>query len=711
MIKFKRISKILLSAVLIVAMLFPTTQVLGAAGSDTVPYDSFYYWNDNGRKIAMLSKAVFEPSHSISGKDLGIGEFLEIQHTAVYDNKLYIMDSGNGRIVVVDSNYDFIEQITEFDYNGEKLTFTGAKGIYVDDSGMYVCDTASKRLIWVRDGQVQRVITRPDDPAIPETFDYAPSRLVRDSSGYYYLLCDASYYGLMVFTDEFEFVGFFGSNQVKTTLSSAIKEAIKSLFDTETKHSTSIQALPYAIKDICIDSEGFLMSLNTEYKGQIKRYGLTGSNTMKVKNGFVVSNTDGYNFADEPVVYQNNENKYREWVSSAIVSIYADSDGFFYGVETKHGRVFMYDTAANVLSVFGGGFSAGNQLGTFVTPSSICALNGDLLISDFTTGKITVFKLTEYGKLLKTADSLSLKNKYTEAKPYWTQINNYDKNNQLAYVGLAKAALKEENYKLAMEYAELADSKAIYAEAYEVVRNDFLKDNFIWIFLVAVAAISALAYFFVRSKREKLVLVKNERLRTALNTIVHPIQTYSDIKQRNMGSPIIATVFMALFYVSSIVSQLNSNFMANNVQRSNFSSVLILLGTVGIVMLWTVSNWLVCILFSGKGTMKEIYCASCYSLAPMIIYYLCFTALSYVIIPSSNSVLALFQTIAYLVTAILLLLSISIIHEFSFFKSIGIALAVILAMVIVAFVLFVILTLWQDLITFVLQIIDEFASM
>ena len=140
---------------------------------------------------------------------------------------------------------------------------------------------------------------------------------------------------------------------------------------------------------------------------------------------------------------------------------------------------------------------------------------------------------------------------------------------------------------------------------------------------------------------------------------------------------------------------------------SNFNSVLLLLGTVGAVALWTVANWLVCILFDGKGKIRDIYCVTCYCLTPLIVYNFLYIILSNFLIPSATSPFTLLSNICYLYTAVLLLLMITVIHEFSFFKAIASGMVTVIGMAIVAFVLFAMLTLWQDMIAFVIGLFNE----
>lgn len=705
--KRNKIISSFLSIILLLIIVFGNSFTASAESIEDIPYTTYTYWEGYANKTPVKTKATHKTVGVLEGNLLGIGEFSELQHMASFDGFLYVLDSGNGRIVVLDENYNVKEQIADISYNGETINFKGAKGIFVDESGLYIADTLNKRLLCTKNGEIFKIITKPDDTTVPETFDFAPTKLVRDSNGYIYLLCQGSYYGMMVFSDTYEFFGFFGANNVTTSLSNAIKKFVTSLFETEKKHNASVRQLPFSLIDICIDSDGFVAGLTGTSSGQIRRFGLSGTNILVKNSNFTSKTSNSFNFADYPVSFTNMLSKYRVSLTSSFCALTADDKGYYYAVDGTHGRIFIYDTACNVISVFGGGKQKGEQEGTFVSPSNICVFGDDLLVSDFSTGKITRFNITEYGKILMTANSLTIKSKYEDAKPYWEKINAEDKNCQLAYRGLSKAALKEKDYKTAMNYAKTGLDRETYALAFTEVRNKFISDNFWWISILAVVLVATLVVFVVESRKRNLVLIKNQKLRVALVTTIHPFESLQAIKTKNMGSVKIATAFMLLFYVATILTELVGGFMFKITDLSNFNAILPLIGTIGIVLLWTVANWLVCILFEGKGRIKEIYCATCYSLMPLIIYNFAYIVLSNVLIPSANSPFELFGNICYIFTIVLLLLSITIIHDFSFFKAIGTALATALGMAIVAFVLFSMLTLWQEILGFVLSVFNE----
>lgn len=705
----KRLLCVFLCACLVLGLFVSFGTIPASAESvDDVPYTNYTYWENGGTKIPVATKAVFQAFDTLTGEESGIGAFRELQYMSVYDGILYVLDSANGRIVQFDSSYNVIGQITGFTYGSETLTFQGAKGMFVDETGLYVADTMGKRVLCTKDGEVFRIIEKPTDTAVSGTFNFAPTRLIRDRSGYYYVLCEGSYYGMMVFTEKYEFCGFFGANSVVSSLGAALTGFISSLFETEEKHAASVQALPYTMLDVCIDADGFITTINDEkWSGQVRRYGLAGTNILKKPSGFSYVSTNSFNFADNPPVYRDVTSTYGTYIYCAFNAITCDEDGFYYVVDGTRGRIYVYDTDVNLLSVFGGGLNNGNQLGTFVSPSAITVYGEDLLVADFSTGKITIFRLTDYGKLLKQADRLTIDCHYTEAKPYWEKVFAQDQNCQLAYKGLAKAALEEGNYHKAMELSELSYDRVTYAKAFEQVRDQIIYDNFWWILILCLAVIGALSAFMIISRRRTITFVKDKKLSLALSTLPHPIASFNEMKQKKLCSVRIAIVYLALFFVTSVLKTMYGGFMYGSADLSQYNALIELVGTVGVVLLWTAANWLCCSLFQGKGNMKEIFCVSCYALMPVILFNFAYLLLSNFLIPTANSGFDIISMICYGLTVIHLLLGMTIIHDFSFFKSMAMAVLILLGMFVIAFVIFVMLSLSQNLLNFVVQIFNE----
>ena len=693
---------------LTVAVLIAGIAVVNVSAEEisNVPYTNYTYWKGYFNKTAVPTKAVYEAVKKLDASNPGVGAFNEVNHLYSDGEFLYIMDSGNGRILKLDRDYRATEIITSVTYNGENLEFKGAKGLFIKDGELFLADTENKRVLCVKNGEVFKIIEKPESTAIPADYSFAPTRIIRDDNNYLYVLCDGSYYGAMVFDDKYNFVGFFGANNVKTTVFGAIKNMVTSLFETEEKHNASVQMLPYQIKDMCIDLSGFICAVNGEEAGQIRRLGTDGSNILKVTENYSSLSADSFNFGDYPNYYTDTTSKYGNQVMQSFSAI-ACNDEFIYCVDSTFGKIFIYDQKGQLINVFGGGMSNGNQIGTFTSPNTLAVFGNDLVVSDFAANTITVFRRTDYGETLMKADTLTNKGEFAAAKPLWETVNAQDKNCQLAYSGLANAYLEAGDYKNALSFARQGFDRVAYADAFKYVRNDFLSKNFLLIAIVTVLLIGGAITFLIISRKKDIRIIKNDKWRTALTFMFHPLESLRLIREKEMASPLAATVLLLVFYVAGVVCNLNSGFMYGIVNKDSYNSLFILIGSVGVVLIWVVMNWIVCMLAEGKATFKEVYCTACYSLMPKTVYYLLFTVLSYIVIPSSNNGFGVLSSICTIYMMILLLVSMMNVQEYTFSKALGMAIVSVIGMAIGAFVIFVVLTLGQDLIGFVVGIIKE----
>lgn len=696
-------------ALMAAVMLFSCLSV-GAATveNDRVPYTNYTYWTGFTNKKPVETKALFNPYRVI---DLS---FVKQENSSFEyvcsdkENNTYLLDGKQGIIYIFNSEYKLVKSIKSLSGGGNEYTFSGAKGIYVDSEGLlYVADTENERVLCCKDEEVKDIILKPDSSIIPADFSYTPIRVEKDKNGYLYVLCEGSYYGLMVFSKNGDFLGFFGANKVATTVFGALKDWLTSAFETKEKHDGTAKKLPYQLSDISMSYDGFICGVIGEDVGQIKMFAPTGANILRAAEQFDVVEGDQYNFGDFPNSYVEKTSAYGVPVSQKINAVTTDNEGYIYALDSTQGRIYMYDSNCNLLTVFGGGTGLGNQVGTFVTPGSVTCRGEDLVVLDLVNGNLTIFRINEFGKSFKTAQTLTNQGEYAKAKPYWEAVNAQDKNCQLAYIGLAKASLSEEKYDESMAYAKSGLDQATYSQAYKAVRNRFVRENLWWVLIIVVTVITAAVIALRKCRKKGITLIKNEKLKAALKTLSHPIEVFSAVRNENKGSMVIATVHLILFYVATVSSALFGGFMYNIVNISDFNAIYTLFGTVGLVLLYVIINWLACVLFEGKGNLRSIYCTGCYCLQPLILYSVFYLIASYIIIPTSNAGFTLIKTAFTAVFIVWILLSITVVHDFSFTKALSLGIVIVIGMGIVLFIAFIMLTLGQDLLGFVMGIIKE----
>lgn len=683
------------------------------------PYDTYTYWTAPGTQWTASSTPMYEYKATIDAASLGVTAFKDPADVFT-DAKglIYIVDSGNGRIVVANPDYTLNTEIKNLSFKGEELDFTGAAGIFVTkDQTIYIADTEHARVI-VTDlkNKVLAVLTLPDEEVIPANFNYRPAKIAVDSHGYTYILSDGSYYGALLYKPDGTFSGFYGSNSVAGSILGVFEKIYDMIFVSETQKMNAEKSLPYSFTDIAVDEKDFVytatgaVSTTTSNAGQLKKLSPGGTNVLKNKTKTKVTSAEGTNFSDTKVGirYAKASGGYA-WRVADVGSMDVDRYGYMYGLCKTYGHVLIYDQECNQLGVFGGGAGAGTQSGTFTRAVSIHVndLNQDVLVVDSIGLSVTIFSETEYGALVKQAQEMTNRGDYVDAKPYWEKALSYDRNQQLAYRGLSRAALIEEEYETTLQYAKMGYDQDTYATAFVYVRNDYLADNFLWIFGIAVVLVGGLIAFLVYSNKHELKLVKNVKLSTMFQCVVHPFEGAKQIRYYNNGSMRLATLLMVLYFLTTVILELYEGFMYNIFDKSTYSAAFSLMRTFGIVLLWTVCNWAMSTLFQGKGKMKHVYLVTCYALIPQIANNILVTLLSNVLSPDEALVITAISFVCTALTAIMLCVGIMTIHEYGFFKFLVMAIVVVLAMLVAVFVILMMYVLIQQLVTFIMTIYKE----
>ena len=611
--------------------------------------------------------------------------------------------------------------------------FTDANGMYVSPEGdLYIADTANERvMITDADGNLKTILTRPKDDSVPVDLSFKPIRVMMDNKGYLFVAVEGGYYGMLAYDTEYNFLGFHGSFRVEQSVLDTIAGWIESLFMTNEKAEQSVKKLPAAILDIAIDKQGMMYTLSAGDYGQIKRLGLNGNQTLNHKFGFTTQSGDLISFKENPASYYD----IKERIDVSQTSFTVGPDNFIYILDQARGRISMFDEECRAICTFGTGFKeGGSQLGTFQSALSIACGENKLYVLDASQSftSITVFDRTEYGAWFREANQLTIDGRYDEAEALWLKVLQYDANNQRAYEGICKALLQKADkamdaaeampegaerdaaieeaktlYERTMEYAEMGNDQQTYSQAYEVLQKHWLTNNFWWVFIVCLLAVGGLVALLVLSKKRKIFEIKNVKVKTALSVPLHPIQAFNTLKYQKTGSVGLAILFVVLFYLTSVSEDLYGGFMYVITDTANYNSLFTLIGSVGILLLWVIVNWGICILSEGKGTLKEVFTMSCYSMTPLIVYSVFYTVASHLIPASSTSTFGLIGTIAFIYTALLLLLGMTVVHEYTFFKAMRMAVMTILCMLLAAFVIFSVVLLSQQFLNFIVSLIEE----
>ncbi len=678
------------------------------------PTSSFVH-NDTASGVTEsgLTQEMYNASQVITASSLGLEKSLSGLKDFCTDkeDRVYILVSSWSQIVILNSDYTLNKVLKLKDAEGNEVSFSGASGIFVDhENKIYVCDTTNARILIADfEGNILDTWGKPESDLIPDDFFYQPCGIVRTEKGYTYILSLGCFYGALLYSPEQEFLGFYGANNVKATALDTLGYLWDRLTQTDAKKSLTAKKLPFSFVDLCLDKDDYIVTCTGATEegkngtGQIRKLSPGGENIMnKRKTDGTSLSANEVNFVEDKVTMAYGEKRRQN-----IVSIDVDENNFIYAVDSQKKLIYVYDEECNLLAGFGGGNDRETYKGIFDSPTAIGVHKRNVLVADGDTNSITVFELTDYGKLLMDAQMTYINGEYAEGKVLWEQVRDRNQNCQLAYRGLAIAYLSEGDYEKALECAEKGLDYTVYDLAYKVIRNEYILDNFVWMAAIAVVLIAGLITFFVIVKKKNIVLIKSIKVKTALSAPIHPFAAFDDVKYKHLGSVPIALVILALYYAVSVLKETASGFIATNTDIHKYNTLFTLAETIGLILLWAVANWLISSSFAGKGNFKEVLIATTYSMIPLVIFTFVRVILSHFISLSGLAVVDAIGTVVLIFTFFLLSVAIMTVHEYDFFKFMGTGIVTILFMILIVFVIFLVGVLLQQVGEFIVSIFQE----
>lgn len=440
------------------------------------------------------AQSVYVAENSYNGKELDIGNFSSPADLYVYnDSRIYILDSGNNRIVVLDKDFKVIQVIDEIANQGEALDITGAKGIYVSPAGeIYVSDLKNNRiLILDKDGKFLRMITRPDSVLLTDNITFAPKNVVMDTVGTLYMISENSTQGAYMIDPQGEFLGFYGRNKVDVT-AAVVFQAFMREFASEAQRAKMSSFVPVEFSNFDIDEEGFIYTV-TAYSDSPK-----SSYMIRKLNPLGENILESYrDWGDEPDGSRYNTN---------YVDVAVDDSKFIYALDGNTGRIFMYDNTGFQVAIFGG---AGNVLGTFKSAAAIDTIGDKVIVLDSLKNNVTVFGQTYFGAQIVKGLTLYNDGMLEESLAYFQEITTMDANFFYAYNAMGEIYYDQGEYGLAQKYAELSGvAVETYSEAKKMLRNDWLRSHFAAVFL----AVILVSLFILGSAKVREAKRKDRRL-------------------------------------------------------------------------------------------------------------------------------------------------------------------------------------------------------
>lgn len=693
---------------LVFGMLFVPTAVQ-AAGP---PYTTYTYDRDGD---LVNSPAAYEFGAEYSGKSLGVGDFSGATDIFVDKNMhVYIVDTGNDRLVVLDENMKVLKNMSNF-WNPEKdyPPIDGIDGlkspgsVFVTDSGeIYVADTDNNRLVvFDQEFHYVREVAAPQSALLGEDYVYKPISVVLDTVGRIYVMSRNENQRILTLSPEGEFIGYYGAQNVKRTF----LDWFGTLFQTKEQKSRSMKYIPRTYNSMAIDDKNFIW-LTSNSIANWDRYSYLESKDSKnavVKrlnpsgNDVLVRNdvfAPGGDITNPP---------------SSIVDVAVKSNGIYSLLDDSFNHIFTYDTSGRLLYAFGG---VGMQDGVMTLASALTYFGDDLLVIDKEDNVIVRYKRTEYGELLEKAIMADIDRDFDASRMYWEEVLHRNQNLEIAYRALGNNYMRNGDYKTAMEYFKYAGDKDGYSTAFRYVRTDYVKGHFFLVIFVIIAVIALWLTFTGWVKKQNRIIyptgckhtLKSELL-YAHRAIYHPFNGFWEIKREKRGSIRSATVILLLVLFTVFYKSMGTAYLFRSVDLEyvdivqDFANVLIPL------LLWCLANWGLTTLMGGEGSIKDIYIMTCYSMTPIILMNIPVTVASNFLVNEEADFLSFFVALGYVWMVILIFVGTMIIHDYHFNKNLGSIVLSIVGIGVMLFLAILFLTLGQKIFDFLKVVYEEIA--
>lgn len=455
----------------------PATGALAADGSSYV-YDGYIYdfWG-----MAQECPAAFALGGVIDSDSMESFDFGSVDDVATSrDGRIFLADKTNGRINVFSGDGSFLTSLRvlrsmdgkiALNPDGTQVTLSAPAGTYYHDKNeeLYIADSGNKT-VYVLDGQtyqLKRTIGTPEN--LSGVTEYVPSKITVDMADRIYIVVQSSYEGIIELNEDGTFSRYFGVNEPGVNL---VDFFWKSLATDAQKEKMGKTYAP-AFTNVTMDSEGFVYAVTNDSAAVdcVFRLNSKGENVLREMGWEVIGDL---NFEETP---------------SSFIDVAVTDYGVYAVLDDTKGRIFLYDYDGQILNIFGG---YGKVKGQFSNPTSLAWSGYNLVVTDTDLRCAYILKPTEFGEVALRASESYYNGDWEEATELFHECIRWNSNYEVAYIGIGKNHLMQDEYEDAMYYFKLGNAREYYSDAYNGYRGEMIRDNFWIIAVVFVGIIVAL---------------------------------------------------------------------------------------------------------------------------------------------------------------------------------------------------------------------------
>lgn len=465
---------------LIGALTFTASSVTASAHEDNYTYN-YDWWGD-----VQDSPDFYTVGDVYTSEKLHLDQrMVSPEGLYVRGDEVYICDTGNNRILVLEfDEHDKLvvkEAFDSFKGNVEVTTFSGPTDIAVSDEGEYfIADKGNHRILKLDADlnylmQFDKPVDSTLDPAIP----FQPSKIAIDMVGRVYCVASGINKGLVKYENDGTFSGFVGATKVTFNWT----DYIWKMLATQEQRDRLASFVPTEYDNLYMDFEGFIYAVIGNQDGDklkngdsaaIRRLNLLG-------NDILVQNGEWGVYGD---LYMGEGGGLKG--PSKFMDVTVMDNEVYVCLDQKRGRLFGYDEQGRMVFACGG---PGNMDGYFKKGAAVEHRGYELLVLDSQDCSLTVMKPTEFGSLVYEAMYQFNQGEYEKSGDIWREVMKLNGNYDLAYIGIGRALLRQEQYKEALDYFELKYDGDNYSKAFKQYRKEWVEEHILTIMVILLIAI------------------------------------------------------------------------------------------------------------------------------------------------------------------------------------------------------------------------------
>lgn len=398
----------------------------------------------------------------------------------VYQDTIYMVDSGRDTLTIVDKTFTLIDQKDSFplhpdttpptDEEGNPvdgpITLDSPLGIDVHRSGIYIADTGNFRIIKLNhDYEVIGIFDHVEDLTFEE-MNFEPRKLTVDMAERMYVVARNVYEGIIELDSDGTFNRFTGVNPIQLNPLEVFRRSLM----TDAQLAQLQRYLPTEYTNVTINERGFIYATSRASEG-------SAENTIQLINpkGVDVLRRNGYHPPMGDVHFIEGTNNHVTTGPSLLMDIAYTHNGIYTVLDQRRSRLFTYDRSGNLLYING---DSGDQSDKFREGVAIDYLGDDLLVLDRRTRTVIVYQLTEIGVAINRATMYEDEGDFDKAAEIWREVLRLNTNYEIAYNGIGKYYLRAGEYEKAVDYFRLGHDTFYYSKAYQNYRNEYIKANF-----------------------------------------------------------------------------------------------------------------------------------------------------------------------------------------------------------------------------------------